>query len=116
MNQVTEKGTALHLAVKNNLDKFVEVLIERKVDDTLKDEQKKTAMEVCENEVIEKMLGDYKKKGSQEESEEKEKVVENQMSIFKGVVYRERMITHILKENYMVCDPYQGTLVKYEKK
>lgn len=44
INQTTGKGTALHLAVQMNLLDFVKVLIENKVDDTLKDNSNRTAL------------------------------------------------------------------------
>ena len=49
INKVTEKGTVLHLAVKMNLPEFVDVLIENKADDSLKDESGKKAVDYCED-------------------------------------------------------------------
>ena len=49
INQVTEKGTALHHAVKMNLVKFVDILVDNKVDDSLRDDSGKTAVEICED-------------------------------------------------------------------
>ena len=109
VNKVTEKGTALHIAVKMNLQKFVDILVARKADDSLRDDMGKTPVDVCEDDDIRMSLIMPERLRPREDSSVR-------VNVYKGTVYRVKFLLYSMEENYLVCDPIEGTLKRYENK
>ena len=80
----------------------------------MKDNTGKTAFDVCTNEEFTYLLKCYEDKKEADMEYIKTDIPISLASIFRGKVYKITKPFMSLKERYMVFDPFQGSLVRYE--
>jgi len=110
VNQVTAKGTALHIAAKNGKAEMVSLLLERKADVTIKDEQDVLPLEVASNDKVKGMIQVAIQR------KEEEKFRPPKPPIVKGYMYKRGTYFMKMNQRWMVLNPEEGTLIRYKKK
>lgn len=112
MDEVTSKGTALHIAAKCGYVEGIELLIEAGANWRITDQKGKNSIEVCLNDECVNAIS------KREEQRAKQEDCNNSfesLAILKGKVYKSKTVFMHLSERYMVLDPYQGSIVFYAK-
>lgn len=113
VNEVTTRGSALHVASRLDFTEGIEILVEAGADWRLTDERGRNCLEVCTKEETAQLI--VKKE------EHRLKLQENRnefasLAILRGCLYRTKTVFLQLKHKYFVLDPYQGSLVLYDER
>lgn len=107
---MTPKGSALHVAVRMDLTEMVKMLLDNNANEHLKDENGDTPLELADSEAIQTLL-------HREDKKYQEKLVVNPflpelLPVLKGSAYRQNSL-YQMKQLFLVCDPFEGTLIRY---
>ena len=99
-NLVTAHGTALHLAVKNEDTRCIELLLQNDANIEVQDNDGHKVVEVCKNKQIGVMLSRKAEMGKLEIP-----------TIAKGAVFRVGGTTKRLKERNLLLNPFKNSLL-----
>lgn len=113
VNEVTCKGTALHIAAKNGKVCIVSFLIAHGADCSIKIENEGTACEVTNNDKIKEMVENARLKAYAETQEEGTPF---KIPIVKGWMYSRTEYFLQMCPRYFVLNPEEGTFARYKKK
>ena len=90
------------------------MLLDREIDVHLKDNMGKTALEVCQNEECKKLLKKYSETREGYNEYIKGNLPLSLTTIFRGNILKAKRPFMSLKERYLVIDPFQGSVIRYE--
>jgi len=110
INQITSKGTALHIAAKNARPEMVTLLLENKADPGLRDEQNALPLDVASNDKIIELIQTAVKKQTED------KFKPPKPPIVKGFMYKRGTYFGKMNQRFMVLNPDEGTLIRYKYK
>ena len=90
------------------------MLLDNGVDVKVQDERGKTALESCEDVSCQMILRSFD--DSREVRAESVLPIEgiSSLSLLKGTLFKAKAVFLTLRERYMVVDPYNGTMIRYE--
>lgn len=126
INQATNQGTALHVAVKNSNMDITKILLQSGSDLTTKDTDGQTVYDLPIDEEIQSVIEAHISQpaiGSFEEKESKEKAPLSPGLMFrppkppivKGYIYKCGGLFFNLRRRYLVINPDEGTLIRYKE-
>jgi len=113
VNEVTCKGTALHIAAKNGKLCIVSYLISHGADCSIKIENEGLACEMTTNEKIKELIENTRLKAYAETQEEGTPF---KIPIVKGWMYSRTEILFQMCPRYFVLNPEEGTFARYRRK
>ena len=116
LNLVTNRGSPIHAAARTGKREIVMMLLEKEVDIHLKDNSGKTAYDVCADEECRKLLKKYEEKREIYNEYVRGNLPVSLTTVFRGVILKAKRPFMTLKERYLVVDPFQGSLIRYEAK
>ena len=92
------------------------MLLEKEVDIHLKDNSGKTPYDVCADEECKKLLKKYEEKREIYNEYVRGHLPVSLTTISRGIIMKAKRPFMSLKERYLVVDPFQGSLIRYESK
>lgn len=104
VNELTARGTALHIAAKAGATEIMKALLDAGADSRLTDEKGKNCLEVCANEEAMNLIRNSEDSKVRHDSANTEVVEE--VAILKGLLNKAKAVFLSLTERYVVLDPY----------
>lgn len=114
LNMVTSRGSPLHLAAKEGRRDYLMMLLDKDVDIQIKDNHGKTALDICTDEECITLLKKYEDKKETYNEYVKGNLPLSLTTIVRGVIMKAKRPFMNLKERYLLIDPFQGSMIRYE--
>lgn len=114
LNLVTSRGTPVHYAAKLGKKEILMMLLDKDVDVSLKDHTGKTAYDICLDEECKNMLKKYEEKRESYNEYVRGNLPLSLTTIFRGKILKAKRPFMNLKERYLLVDPFQGSMIRYE--
>ncbi len=114
LNLVTSRGSPLHLAAKEGRRDYLVMLLDKDVDIQIKDNHGKTALDICTDEECITLLKKYEDKKETYNEYVKGNLPLSLTTIVRGVIMKAKRPFMNLKERYLLIDPFQGSMIRYE--
>lgn len=111
---MTSRGTPLHLAAKEGRKEFLIMLLDKDVDIHVKDNHGQTAMDICTDEECLTLMRKYEDKKETYHEYVKGNLPLSLTTIVRGVIMKAKRPFMNLKERYLLIDPFQGSMIRYE--
>ena len=114
LNLVTSKGSALHMAAKEANKDALLMLLDKEVDIHIKDNHGKTPFDVCNEDECLNILKRYEDKKETYHEYVKGDLPIALTTIVRGLILKAKRPFMNLKERYLLIDPFQGSMIRYE--
>lgn len=114
LNLVTTRGSPLHFTAKEGNKEFLIMLLDKDVDINIKDNHGKTALDICNDEECINLLKKYEDKKETYHEYVKGNLPLSLTTIVRGTILKAKRPFMNLKERYLLIDPFQGSMIRYE--
>lgn len=114
INLVTSRGAPIHTAARQGQKDILMILLEKEVDVNVKDNAGKTAYDVCLDEECRQLLKKYEEKRESYNEYVRGNLPLSLTTIFRGKILKAKRPFMNLKERYLLVDPFQGSMIRYE--